>query len=57
MDQQLSDARLRIIQLTAEVQSSKHATEQHEEWADNLQAQVTGIALFVCQYMSSTLHD
>ena len=40
MDQQLSDARTRIIQLTAEVQSSKHAAEQHEERADSLQAQV-----------------
>ena len=48
MDQQLSDARSRIIQLTAEVQSSKHATEQQEDRADNLQAQVTGIALYVC---------
>lgn len=40
MDQQLSDARMRIVQLTAEVQSSKQATQHHEEKTAALQAQV-----------------
>lgn len=43
MEQQLSDARTRIIQLTAEVQSSKHVAEQREERADSLQAQVASL--------------
>lgn len=40
MEQQLSDARTRIIQLKAEVQSTKQSSEQHEHTADRLQAQV-----------------
>lgn len=40
MDRQLSDARMRIVQLTAEVQSSKQATQQHEGRTAALQAQV-----------------
>lgn len=40
MDQQLSDARMRIVQLTAEVQSSKQAAQHHEGRTAALQAQV-----------------
>ena len=40
MDQQLSDARMRIVQLTAQVQSSKQAAQQHEDRTAALQAQV-----------------
>ena len=40
MDQQLSDARMRIVQLTTEVQSSKQAAQHHEERTAALQAQV-----------------
>ncbi len=40
MDQQLSDARKRIVQLTAEVQSSMQAAQHHEERTAALQSQV-----------------
>ena len=40
MDQQLVVARMRIVQLTAEVQSSKQAAHQLEEKTAALQAQV-----------------
>ena len=40
MEQQLSVARMRIVQLTAEVQSSKQAAQHHEEKTAALQAQV-----------------
>ena len=40
MDQQLSDARMRIVQLTAEVQSSRQAAQHHEERTAAVQAQV-----------------
>jgi phage shock protein A len=40
MDQQLSDARMRIVQLTAEVQSSKQQVQHHEEHEAALQSQV-----------------
>lgn len=41
MDQQLSDARTRIVQLTAEVQSSKQVAEHHEKRAASLSSQVS----------------
>jgi len=40
MDQQLSDARMRIVQLTVEVQSSKQKVQHHEENEAALQSQV-----------------
>ncbi len=40
MDQQLSDARMRIVQLTAEVQLSKQKVQHHEENEAALQSQV-----------------
>ena len=40
MDQQLSDARMRIVQLTSEVQSSKQKVQHHEENEAALQSQV-----------------
>ncbi|KAL0031206.1 hypothetical protein WJX77_009499 [Trebouxia sp. C0004] len=40
MDQQLSDARMRIVQLTAEVQSSKQKVQHHEENEAALQSQL-----------------
>lgn len=52
MDQQLSDARTRIIQLTAEVQNSKHAAEQHEERAGSLQTQVAFILWLASLHMA-----
>ena len=52
MDQQISDARMRIVQLTAEVQSSKQAAQHHEEKTVALQAQV---CWFLTPYNSSLL--
>ena len=45
MDQQLSVARMKIVQLTAEVQSSKQAAQHHEEKTVALQAQVCFLLL------------
>jgi len=47
MDQQLSDARMRIVQLTAEVQSSKQKVQHHEENEAALQSQVH-LLLLLC---------
>ena len=46
MDQQLSVARMKIVQLTAEVQSSKQTAQHHEERTAALQAQVHSLLLW-----------
>lgn len=48
MDQQLSVARMQIVQLTTEVQSSKQAAQHHEEKTAALQAQVPPSLLHAC---------
>ena len=45
MDQQLSDARTRIVQLTAEVQSSKQVADHHKKRAASLSSQVSFMPL------------
>ena len=54
MDQQLSDARMRIVQLTAEVQSSKQAAQHHEERTTALQAQVHLTWALKCPYAAQS---
>ena len=57
MDQQLSVARMKIIQLTAEVQGSKQAAQHHEEKTVALQAQVCLLLLLTAISPVPQMHD